>query len=153
MQDQKTTTLVTVLSEVLANLAFMFSDDGELDPPSDERWLETLISYEGSASGSLRLTCTRTFATQLAANLLGIESGEETTQKESIDAVKEFMNVICGQYVTAAYGNEDVFNLSIPEVLDLPTTPVLGDPDVESEDMTHLSVDGQWLQLRHTRSA
>ncbi len=153
MQDQKTTTLTTVLCEVLANLAFMFTDDGEFDPPMGERWLETAISYEGPVSGSLRLTCTGTFATQLAANLLGVESGKETTEQESNDAVKEFMNVICGQYLTAAYGTEDVFNLTIPEVLERSTTPVLGDPEEASQDMAILSVDGQWMQLLHTRSA
>lgn len=153
MQDQKTTTLTTVLSDVLANLAFMFTDDGELEAPVGERWLETMISYEGPMSGLLHLTCTETFATQLAANLLGADSGEETTHQESNDAVKEFMNVICGQYVTAAYGTEEVFNLSIPEVLERSTTPVLGGPQEAAEDMAVLSVDGQWMQLLHTRSA
>lgn len=152
MQDQTTTTLTTVLSEVLANLAFMFNDDCEFDPPVGEQWLETLISYEGSVSGSLRLTCTETFATQLAANLLATESGVATTRQESHDAVKEFMNVICGQYITAAYGSEDVFNLSIPEVLERSSTPILGDPQEAAEDMALLSVDGQWMQLLHTRS-
>ena len=152
MQDQTTTTLTTVHSEVLANLAFMFNDDGEFDPPVGERWLETLISYKGSVSGSLRLTCTETFATQLAANLLGTESGV-TTRQESNDAVKEFMNVICGQYVTAAYGTEELFDLSIPEVFERSTTSILGEPEGASGERAFLSVDGQWMQLLHTRSA
>lgn len=153
MQDQKTTTLTTVLSDVLANLAFMFTENGEYETPAGERWLETLASYQGPVSGSLQLTCTETFATQLTVNLLGMESGEETTQQESNDAVKEFMNVICGQYVTAAYGTEDVFNLTIPEVIEQPITPVFGDQELESQDMALLMVGGQWIQLLHTRSA
>ena len=152
MQDQKIATLTTVLSDVLADLAFMFTDDGELAPPVGERWLETAISYKGSVSGSLRLTCTGTFAAQLAANLLGVESGGEPADQESIDAVREFMNIVGGHYVTAAFGIEDVFNLTIPEVLELQTTPILGDPEKASEDMALLSVDGQWIQLLHTRS-
>ena len=153
MQDQKTLTLTTVLSEVLANLAFMFTDDGEFEPPVGERWLETVISYEGSVSGSLRLACTETFAEKLAANLLGMESGEVISEQESNDAVKEFMNIICGQYVTAAFGTEDVFSLTIPEILELPSTPEFGDSDEASEEVAILSVDGQWMQLRHARSA
>ncbi len=153
MQDQKTTTLTTVLSEVLANLAFMFTDDGEFDPAAGERWLETAIGYKGSVSGSLRLTCTATFAAQLAANLLGVESSAETIEQESIDAVKEFMNVVCGQYVTTAYGIEDVFNLTIPEVFERSTAPEFDDPEEASEDVVLLSVDGLWMELRHTRSA
>ena len=153
MQDQKTTTLTTTLSKVLANLAFMFTDDDEFAPPVGERWLETTISYEGPVSGTLRLTCTRTFATQLAANLLGVESCEKITEQEQDDAVKELVNVICGQHITDVYGTEDVFNLTIPEVLEPSTTPVLRDPEAAPEEMALLSVDGQWMQLLHTRSA
>lgn len=152
MQDQTTTTLMTVLSKVLADLAFMFADNERCAPPVSERWLETAISYEGSPSGTLRLTCTRTFATQLAVNLLGLETGEETTEQESDDAVKEFMNVLCGQYVTAAFGAEDVFHLMIPELLKRPTAPEFGDPEEPLEDVALLSVDGQWLHLRHQRN-
>ena len=152
MQDQRTTTLTTVLSEVLANLAFMFTDDGEVGSPVGERWLETSISYGGFMSGTLRLTCAATFATQLAANLLGVASSEKITEQESNDAVKEFMNVVCGQYVTTAYGTEDVFNLTIPEVLERSTTPRFGDPQAAPEDVALLSVEGQWIQLLHTRS-
>lgn len=152
MQDQTTTTLTDVLSEVLADLAFMFSDDGQCTPAASERWLYTAISYKGSPSGTLRLTCTRTFATQLAVNLLGLETGEETTEQESNDAVMEFMNVLCGQYVTAAFGTEDVFHLTIPEVLELPTAPEFGDVEKSSEDVSLLSVNGQWLHLLHQRN-
>ncbi len=150
MQDQTTLTLTTVLSEVLANLAFMFTDDGETDPPVGERWLETSIGYVGPVSGTLDLTCTATFATQLAMNLLGLESSEAAGELESHDAVKEFMNVVCGQYVTAAHGIDEVFNLTIPEVVELAVSPTLLDPDEAMEDVAVLSVDGAWLQLLHT---
>lgn len=152
MQDQMTKTLTTVLSEVLADLAFMFTDEREFDPPVGERWLETTISYKGPEAGSLRMTCTEPFAAQLATNLLGLESGEETSEQESNDAVKEFMNVVCGQYVTAAYGTEDVFNLTIPEVQELATTPEFGDCEEAAGEVALLSVEGRWMQLLHTRS-
>ena len=151
MQDQKTLTLTTVLSEVLANLAFMFTDDGEFEPPVGQRWLETVISYEGSVSGSLRLACTATFTEKLAANLLGMDSGEETTEQESIDAVKEFMNVVCGQYVTTLCGAEEVFNLGIPEAVELTSEPGLGSHENQSDETAVLSVEGQWLKVLHIR--
>jgi hypothetical protein len=146
MQPQTTPTLTTVLSDVLADLAFMFCDGGEYSEQPGESWLETSISYSGRVSGELHLTCTRAFAEQLAQNLLGIESGEEISQQVSTDAVQEFMNVICGQFVTAAHGTEDVFNLSIPIVSELDGQPFVED---SGDDSAQLSVDGQWLQLRH----
>ncbi len=152
MQDQKISTLTTVLSDVLANLAFMFTDDGEFEAPVGERWLETSIGYDGPVSGTLQLNCTEPFAVQMAGNLLGMDSDGELTEQESMDAIKEFMNVLCGQYVTAAYGTEDVFNLTIPEVLELPSTPCLDSPEGYSEDSALLSVDGQWIQVVHTKT-
>lgn len=146
MQSQTTATLTTVLSDVLADLAFMFCDGGEYSEQPGESWLETSIGYKGGVSGELRLICTRSFAEQLAENLLGIESGEEISKQESTDAVREFMNVVCGQFVTTAHGTEDVFNLTIPTVTELEVVPFV---EGGEDETAQLSVDGQWLQLRH----
>ena len=154
MQNQTTTaTLTTVLSEVLANLAFMFTDDGECDVSAGERWLETTIRYDGPVSGTLRLVSTRTFATQMAANLLGVDADENTTEEEAVDAIKEFMNVVCGQYVTAAYGTAGLFNLTIPESAKLTSRPVFGGSEEASDEAARLSVDGQWIEVFHRRRA
>ena len=48
MLQQKTATLTTIFSEVLANLAFMFTDDEPGPPSAGDIWLETFISYQGS---------------------------------------------------------------------------------------------------------
>gem|GEM_PF-6175632 len=54
-QDQKTATLTTIFSEVLANLAFMFSEDEEdIIPSAGDVWLETEIGYRGPQRGALR---------------------------------------------------------------------------------------------------
>ena len=90
MQDQKSATLTTVFSEVLANLAFMFTDEAPPEPPPGDVWLETTIAYSGPAAGTLRLWCTRGFSTRLAANLLGTDPD---TEQSTEDAVKEFMNI------------------------------------------------------------
>ncbi|GJM24314.1 MAG: hypothetical protein DHS20C16_07290 [Phycisphaerae bacterium] len=148
MQSQTTATLTTVLSDVLADLAFMFCDGGDYCEQPSESWLETSIGYSGGVSGELNLICTRTFAVQLAENLLGFEAGEEVSNQESNDAVREFMNVICGQFVTAAHGTEDVFNLTIPSVSELEDEPFV---EGSGDEIAQLSVDGQWLQLRHVQ--
>ncbi len=149
MQNQTTTTLTRVLSDILAELAFMFTDEGDINAPTGECWLKTTIGYEGSTDGLLRLTCPWSFADQLAANMLGLESTDRANEQESIDAIKEFMNVVCGQYITAAYGVEDVFHLTIPEVVETSTTPNLADSTDSSENKTRVSVNGQWLELSH----
>ena len=61
------------------------------------------------------------------------------------DAVKEFMNILCGQFVTAVHGTRDVFNLTIPEIVELPQMPNmdLADTAVSST----LCVDGYRVQV------
>ena len=145
MQQQQTATLTTVFSEVLASLAFMFTDEEQQNPPPDTVWLETRISYYGLFRGTLCFRCTREFSTLLAANLLGIDSEDEQAATAAEDASKEFMNIVCGQLVTALYGTESVFNLSIPQ-LEVMSTP----PDLYTGDAPNLStlwVEGSPVQL------
>lgn len=145
MQDQKTIKLTTVFSEVLANMAFMFTDEKPAEPPPGVVWIETTVAYRGSVAGTLRLWCTRDFSIRLAANLLGTHPD---TDQSANDAVKEFMNVLCGQFITSTYGTEEAFSLAIPEIVKFTEKP---DLTVREEVETSVvSVDGQFLQLSHT---
>lgn len=147
MQDQKTATLATTFSEVLANLAFMFTDEDLADPPSGDVWFETTIHYSGPAAGTLRLRCTADFSVQLAASLLGIAPDNADAEQGASDAVKEFMNIVCGQFVTAAYGTEGVFNVTIPEISELSDVPDL--TVCVGVETCVVSVDDQFVQLSH----
>ena len=161
MQDQKTATLATIFSEVLANLAFMFTDEDLADPPACDEWLETTIAYSGPVTGALKLRCSRDFSTRLAANLLGLDPDDPDTEQSASDAVKEFMNIVCGQFITAAYGTEEVFNLTIPKIVELPDTsdltpcegaiaPPQGvDAPLQGVETSVVSIDGQLVQLTH----
>lgn len=190
MQDQKTatpttlTTLTTIFSDVLANLAFMFTDEERPEPSTGDLWLETTITYSGQRSaindrqsaewvregnlapaaqsapsrresapsrdreGTLRFRCSSDFSILLAANLLGIDPQDEDAEAKAKDAVKEFMNIICGQLVTAIHGSNEVFDLTIPQIRELPEAPNLGASD-DSESST-LCVDGHVIQLALT---
>jgi CheY-specific phosphatase CheX len=115
--------LPELVTEVLGNLAFMVTDDHDARPPSEIAWLACEVNYYGPHAGALRCWCTRPFATALAANLLGIEADEEDARAAAEDALREFMNVLCGQLVTAWYGTTATYNLTIPivqECLELP---------------------------------
>lgn len=147
MQNRKTATLTTIFSDVLANLAFMFNDDEPSEPAGGEVWMETTISYRGSESGILRLRCPTEFAALLAANLLGIDSQDTDAGDKAEDAVKEFMNIVCGQLITTWYGSDQVFNLSIPQTQPLVEAPNFDEPG--EAEATHLSVEGHQVQLIH----
>jgi chemotaxis protein CheY-P-specific phosphatase CheC len=145
MQEQKAATLATIFSDVLADLAFMFTDEqhGESDP--GDPWLETTIGYRGAMNGNLRFRCTRSFTRLLASNLLGADPDGDTAEDQADDAVKEFMNIVCGQLVTAIHGTEEVFNLTIPTVTHLEVAPDFSDDDGVTS--ATLSVEGCRLQL------
>ena len=147
MPMQKTATLATIFSEVLADLAFMFTDEEDWSSPSDDAWLETTICYQGAANGRLQFRCPREFTRRLASNLLGIEPEKVRVPDDADDAVKEFMNIVCGQLVTTVHGTEDVFNLTIPTV-----ETMVEPPDCTLDDginVSTLSVEGFRVQLAY----
>ncbi len=147
MSETKTATLREIFSETLANLAFMFTDDDIPFDPADEAWFETSIRYNGPRAGELRLLCDRAFMTSLAGNLLGIEPDDPEADVKGVDAVKELMNILCGQLVTDFHGSDAVFNLSIPECTQLDDPPDLAQPD--TVDAFTLSVGGSRTRLAH----
>jgi len=114
MLRQRTATPATIFSEVLANLAFMFTDEDIPAPAPGDPWLETIIEYRGSVCGTLTFLCTRGFARLLAANLLAIDPQDPAADTKAEDAAREFMNIVCGQLVTTLHGAERMFDLSIP---------------------------------------
>jgi len=149
MQPSKTATLKTIFSDVLANMAFMFNDDDDLDLSEPEvTWLETAIGYRGPWSGELTLWCTRGFAVLLSANLLGVDPRDDDAQSKSEDAVKEFMNIICGQLVTAIHGSEQVFDLTIPVIQELAGPPAF--TEVDDPNLATLCIEGNPVQLCYT---
>ena len=140
MQSQTTVTLTTVLSDVLKDLAFMFVDGDPAEVSPDATWLETTIGYCGPESGTLTLQCTTEFGILLAANLLGIDPDDDDAEVRAHDAVKEFMNIVCGQFVTTAFGTDHVFNLTIPASRILDEMPDFTRGDDESTST--LNVEG-----------
>jgi len=148
MEPLTTTTLTTVFSDVLGDLAFMFSDGDEIDPSPATLWLETTIGYKGPATGMLKLWCPSEFGVLLAANLLGIDPEDDDAESKAPDAVREFMNIVCGQFVTAVHGTESVFDLTIPATRTLDQMPdFLGSDD---EWASTLTVEGHCVQLTYT---
>jgi len=129
----------------------MFTDDAHEDPAADDPWLETSIGYRGKYNGDLHFRCTRSFTYLLAANLLGAEPGGEDAVNSADDAAKEFMNIVCGQLVTALHGSEDIFNLTIPEISTMTETPDLSLDD--GDNVSTISAEGHRIQLIFQRGA
>ena len=117
MSEQLKEILSIVAGETLEKLAFMFSF------PEDERGTMILdsavaatISFAGPFSGTLVMTVSNQLLPELAANMLGVDD-EETTLDQQHDALKETINIICGNLLPAIAGKEVVFNIDAPVII------------------------------------
>lgn len=137
-----------IVAGVLGDLAFMAEDPEDFAMPPRAEWLCGEVGYRGNVTGRLRCWCTTKLAVTLAANLLGCEPSDVDARDGARDAVREFMNVLCGQLVTHCYGTHDVFALSIPQVA--PAAP----PDLRNvgEGACRLMVAGQPFLCAHESS-
>jgi CheY-specific phosphatase CheX len=118
MSTDNITTLGEVTVEILERFAFMLGD------PTEEKtapalpaaaWMATM-QFIGPRRGTLGLATTAAFAHSMAANLFGREPGE-VNDEEAADALKEFLNVTCGDYLHELEGNEPIYDLSAPVVV------------------------------------
>ena len=118
MSTDQITVLGEVTVEILERFAFMLGDPveaGAVPALPSTAWIATM-KFTGPRSGALGLATTPTFARQMAANLFGRELNE-VTDEEATDALKEFLNVTCGDYLHGLEGNEPIYDLSSPTVM------------------------------------
>ena len=110
--------LIKVCCDVFESLSFMFGEAIDIDEveSESESFINVSISYKGDRAGAIILIVSAETAKILAYNILGIDEDEENLPFESsIDALKEFLNTICGQFITSRFGDEPVFDLTVPE--------------------------------------
>ena len=110
--------LVKVCCDVFESLSFMFGEAIDLDEvdSESESFINVSISYKGNRAGAVFLIVSDETAKILTYNILGIDEDEEDLPSESyMDALKELLNTICGQFITSMFGDEPVFDLTVPE--------------------------------------
>ena len=125
---ETTNVLEDTVGQVLEQQAFMFAEPcscEELEVEAGD-FLRASIRFEGPVDGCVDLVIPAALGVELAANVLGIEPEDEEAEALAQDALKEMLNVICGQVLTGLYGTGQVFQLSIPTA-----RPIDGDPQEE----------------------
>lgn len=117
MPEDHSEELTRVFNEVLEQFAFMFADP----PDSEDINLEEDIavasmSFQNASAGRLELIVPQSMGPVLSANVLGLDPDDELVLKAPYDALKELLNVTCGNILTAIAGDELVFDLTVPVV-------------------------------------
>ena len=132
MSDDQKDVLARVFTDILEQMAFMFGDGATAEnfrELSDEI-LMAQMQFHGAMRGSLQLAVPVGMCPELAANFLGTEPEEAEDPRIYKDALKELLNVTCGNVLTAVAGEDPVFDLTVPEVTELAS----GDRESLTED-------------------
>ncbi len=137
MNDKMNEILAHVAVETFEGLAFMFGFPEDEDAGrSGEAMVVTRVHFRGPFSGRLIMAVSEQVARELTENMLGIEDGEEISSDDQLDALRETINVICGNLLPAIGGKEAVFDIDAPEAISdtkMVETDLRGDPTATSK--------------------
>lgn len=117
MKEDVQKVLTEVLTEILEKFGFMFADQEceAAEQESDVSILMAEMTFAGPARGTLQLAAPAPLCRELASNVLGV-SLPETGKPVAEDALKELLNIACGELVARLFGEKPVFDLAIPTV-------------------------------------
>jgi CheY-specific phosphatase CheX len=108
------------LLQTLETMAFMFGEAQAVPAATGESrtplGLLGEMRFDGHRSGRVAILIPRELAGEVATNLLGLDPGEPQSGEQLVDTVKELLNVVCGQLLTALEGDRAPFQLSIPRI-------------------------------------
>ncbi|MFP4055027.1 MAG: response regulator [Phycisphaerae bacterium] len=116
--------LQAVAEETMMSLAFMFAmPEAEAPEPDLDECCLACVDFEGPFEGTLFLRAPLGMLPELASNMLGLDDVEEVPVDHQRDALKELINVICGNLLPKIAGSEAVFKVSAPALLDNTDVP------------------------------
>ncbi len=116
-----------VAEDVLGKLAFMFSYPDDSTGDEEETGEEPVLSYvsfKGPFEGSLLMLVSPMILPELAGNMLGLDDDEKASEEEQFDALKELINVICGNLLPKIAGKQAIFKVGVPEVCKKDANPL-----------------------------
>jgi CheY-specific phosphatase CheX len=108
------------LLAAMESAAFLFADEGVENAAEEKEilsWIGWKVGFSGPASGQLELYMPENLGAKVAGNMLGIEA-DKIDHAVVVDAVGELLNIACGHFLTDYYGENPVFNLTMPATFD-----------------------------------
>jgi hypothetical protein len=116
--------LTDILGSVLQESAFIFAEPDDEPPSWEGEVLAARIAFESTRGGSLRILTSPDGAAEIAANMLGIDPGDEARENARA-AFSELLNVLGGAFLTRYFGT------AVPSQLGLPSTELTKAPPPE----------------------
>jgi len=110
--------LSQVAADVFEELAFMLSmSEEEGEDTHAPLSVAAGISFEGPFPGVLIASVSESILPALASNMLGLDDEAEPQPDQQQDALKELVNVVCGNLLPAIAGPKVVFKVHAPEII------------------------------------
>lgn len=138
----------TTFLEVVERLAFMFGDpcSAEDVAETDGTWLSASIPFRGTVTdGTISLAIPEALCAEIAANILGLDTEDISSDFVSRDSFKEMLNVVAGHIVPELQGEHGGFDLGVPELNELAAETVWRAADWEQA--TCFDLDGSPVVL------
>ena len=152
MNQEHSDLLMEIAAQTLEQLAFIFSFPDDTDP--DAIWEEATtgcrVEFSGPSQGELLLLISNAAMPELTSNMLGMDEDEVPPEDQQRDALREALNVVCGNLLPRIGGTEAVYDIQSPEILDAGTARSLLDQiktDPRGYASAHLSLDDGGCQL------
>jgi CheY-specific phosphatase CheX len=147
MNEKINEILVGIASETFEGLAFMFGFPEDIENAVSDESMIVKAGFQGAFSGQLVMAVTRQTVRELTANMLGLDDEEEGIGlDDQADALKETINVICGNLLPAIGGKDAVFDIHSPEIL-ADASSLERIPDAKLVSVAKLSIDEEPCQL------
>ncbi len=119
--DEYAEGLGEVSAMVLEEAAFVFTEPSQETPSWEGEVVETRLEFTGDGNGSVMMAAPKSLCLELAANLLGIEPGEETSVERPAEAaLSEMLNMIAGPLTAKWFGDQAVCNIGVPAAKTVP---------------------------------
>jgi CheY-specific phosphatase CheX len=143
-------TLSQVAVETLEQLAFIFAepvDEGRNeDPDEGEEMVAAAVAFGGPFAGRLVIAIAAEVLPELASNMLGVEDASDIGVDQQHDALKETLNVICGNLLPALAGKQAIFKIGAPDMIPAGQTGIEAGGD-QTVTRAKLDLDEGYCQL------
>lgn len=147
MKQQIKETLYRVAEDILEKLAFIFSfPEEERESIDYDSAVAARVSFRGPFTGTLVMVVSDQILPELAGNMLGLDDGEVSTLDQQHDALKELINVICGNLLPAVAGKQSIFNVDAPEIISK-DEPILSGDGPDPVAIARMDLDDQQCDL------
>ena len=117
--NKSTNPLHDVTVRILEDWAMMLVEDSSVTPElfeKDKPFIFSSIEFSGEFNGIIGITFQKPFIVQIARNVLGISEDQEPSAAEINDAAAELANVVTGNFLTEAYGEDLAFKVVAPRI-------------------------------------